>query len=120
MKDEIKVGEYIRIPRSNIEKVKKIDKKNKIIYTNNDWYYSDWLDDDQIKHSFDIIDLVEVGDYVNGKKVIYIDDCKGCMRQFLLDCDDIEKDCGRWEEEIKSIVTKEQFENMEYKVEEDD
>ena len=58
-----------------------------------------------IKSSPNIIDLIEVGDYVNGNKVI---DINGIIYV---------KDVGFIEEiEIKSIVTKEQFESMEYKV----
>ena len=56
--------------------------------------------------SYNIIDLIEVGDYVNGFPVIHKENdilkC-GLLVQFK-------------ENEIKSIVTKEQFEAMTYKV----
>jgi hypothetical protein len=68
------------------------------------------------KASHNIIDLIEVGDYVNGEKVGYIDDCEGAMKQFYYESENPNEDCGHWFEEIKSIVTKEQFESMEYKV----
>ena len=51
---------------------------------------------------------MNIGDYVNGDKVGYIDDLKGCMRQFNYDYENPNDDVGHWEEEIKSIVTKEQ------------
>lgn len=57
-----------------------------------------------------IIDLIEVGDYVNGNLVSFVG------------ADSIEvfwyKDEKQWldKEDIKSIVTKEQFEQMAYKV----
>ena len=62
------------------------------------------------KSSPNIIDLIEVGDYVNGWKVTqitnsYIEICWG------RDSDEFIKS-----ENIKSIVTKEQFKSMEYKV----
>ena len=59
-----------------------------------------------IKPSHNIIDLIEVGDYVNGYPVIHKENdilkC-GLLVQFK-------------ENEIKSIVTKEQFEQIQYKV----
>ena len=67
-----------------------------------------------IKSSPNIIDLIEVGDYVNGHKVVLVDDCKGYMREIY--CED-DEDFGIWEEMITSVVTKEQFEAMEYKIE---
>lgn len=75
------------------------------------------LDEKEIlKASHNIIDLIEVGDYVNGKKVGYIDDCEGAMREYYYDYEDASIDVGHWFEEIKSIVTKEQFSSMEYEV----
>ena len=69
-----------------------------------------------VRFSHNIIDLIEVGDYVNGEKVGYIDDCDGAMKEYYYDYEDVEKDCGHYFEEIKSIVTKEQFESMKYEV----
>ena len=71
------------------------------------------------KASHNIIDLIEVGDYVNGEKVGYIDDCDGSMREYYYDYEDASIDVGHFFEEIISIVTKEQFESMSYKVGED-
>ena len=68
-----------------------------------------------IKSSPNIIDLIEVGDYVNGhlvfdiayapKKAVYIEDNTNKMAHIPY-----------VNENIKSIVTKEQFSQMEYKV----
>jgi hypothetical protein len=59
--------------------------------------------------SFNIIDILEFGDYVNGFPVIHKENdilkC-GLLVQFK-------------ENEIKSIVTKEQFEQMEYRLGDD-
>lgn len=70
-----------------------------------------YYDEDKIvKASHNIIDLIEVGDYVNGNLVSFVG------------ADSIEvfwyKDEKQWldKEDIKSIVTKEQFEQMAYKV----
>jgi len=62
-----------------------------------------------VKSSPNIIDLIEVGDYVNGDRV----DAIGNKYVIFYDGDG---DIETFEEDIKSIVTKEQFEAMEYKV----
>ena len=69
------------------------------------------------KTSPNIIDLIEVGDYVNGKKVIdtftdYIFDYSEEFKVIRFSETDILHD----KRHIKSIVTKKQFESMEYKV----
>lgn len=65
-----------------------------------------------VKASYNIIDLIEVGDYVNGLKVIdivendiYISDYYAKSYIGIVKV-----------KNIKSIVTKEQFEQMSYKV----
>lgn len=63
-----------------------------------------------IKSSPNIIDLIEVGDYVNG----------GQVREIEKDYIRISGGSYIWQflkkEEIKSIATKEQFKNIEYEV----
>ena len=63
-------------------------------------------DDDILKTSHNIIDIVQVGDYVNGYEVTSKDQFLGFGNHdwYMLD------------NEIKSIVTKEQMEQMAYKV----
>ena len=64
------------------------------------------------KHSDNIIDLIEVGDYVNGNEIYKISfDSLGLILETTTYFKLREKD-------IKSIVTKEQFESMSYKVSE--
>ena len=77
-------------------------------------YYDE---DEIIKASHNIIDLIEVGDYVNGYKVSFKDkDYKPFVQ-----CD-YPVQCGTtnhyrfYEESIFFIVTKEQFESMKYEV----
>lgn len=57
-----------------------------------------------------LIDLIEVGDYVNGLRVEYITNeaifTSGLAHGILF-------------EDIRTVVTKEQFESIEYKVEEE-
>lgn len=68
--------------------------------------------------SFDIIDLIEVGDYVNGTEVVekYLDQKS---KKWILKGGyhpDYAPHIYYSNSEIKSIVTKEQFESMEYEV----
>ena len=61
------------------------------------------------KASHNIIDLIEVGDYVNGWKVLYwTDGTKVVDDGYATNLDKIS---------VKSILTKEQFESMSYEVE---
>ena len=46
----------------------------------------------------------------------YIDDCEGAMKQFYYEYENPDEDCGHWNEEIETIVTKEQMEAIQYKV----
>ena len=73
---------------------------------------------DVIKASYNLIDLIEVGDYVNGEKVTSAEP---------VDKKDIERYLGfgdydyyiHTSEDIKDVVTKEQFDSMKYVVEKD-
>ena len=63
------------------------------------------------KASHNIIDLIEVGDYVNGVEVIDVDDEWITMSDTLPILKSIANGL------IKSILTKQQFESMNYKLE---
>jgi len=115
---EIKIGEYIRFKDGKIRKIISQDVDNHLIvdiYI----YGGNWLTLNEqkniLKHSSNIIDLIEVGDYVNGSRVVeIISEEKAVVvesqeRIYLYTIN---------EEDIKSIATKEQFANIEYKVEE--
>lgn len=67
--------------------------------------YIDW--NEVYKKSENIIDIVQVGDYVNGYEVTSKDQFLGFGNH----------DWYMANDEIKSIVTREQFSAMEYKVE---
>ena len=77
----IEVGEYVRTKNGIIDRIKTInrygtvtkydDKEDKISIAIN-YYINSGLEvnkDDIVKHSKNIIDLIELGDYVNGKEV---------------------------------------------------
>ena len=113
--DEIKPNMYVRT-NEGIRKIiedydegYELDKNLHYLYPEGHDLYKDDLEELDIKASYNIIDLIEVGDYVNDElvKSIEVDSYK-----------DYAINNGYWckQEEIKSIVTKEQFESMKYEV----
>lgn len=69
--------------------------------------------------SFNMIDLIEVGDYINGQEVYYDEELDYLYVQCIdgdgnLYCESITKQS--FINNIKSIVTHEQFEQMSYKL----
>ena len=109
---ELKPNMYVRTNDGYISNVNNINDKN--IYNNN------FLKLGIIKKSsYDIIDLIEVGDYVNGLKVTLINEpsMANCYKRIVY----AENREGYLietftEQDIKSIVTHEQMEQMAYKV----
>ena len=115
MKDKLEVGMYVKFKTlSNQVKLGQIQLIDNSIYEldNNEVTADKYI----IKASHNIIDLIEVGDYVNGDKIGYIDDCEGTMREFYYDYENPNEDVGHWQEEIKSITTHEQMEQIAYKL----
>lgn len=128
---KLEVGKFIRTPYGirkivNITKddgygkpkvrVIELDRHLNTPYKFDYIFYTDENVIKKCKTSYDIIDILEVGDYVNGDKIEYIDDCEGAMREFYYDYENPNDDVGHWQEEIKTIITHEQMEQMEYKV----
>lgn len=118
---ELKEGMYVRLQEFDytiIAKIVELDKEYDGFKAENDMYY---INQNILKSSDNPIDLIEVGDYVNGYKVYEAD--KVCHRITLNGSDDgnefrltylrpaLGKNMG-----IKSIVTKEQFDSMKYVV----
>lgn len=118
----MKLGDYVRTKKGIIGKIKLIDNQTELedLYlVKRKWYYKE----DLIKSSPNIIDLIEVGDLVNGMKVTGIGGTYHGRKDKAIRCDYcVNKKTGKWtmiyDDEIKSIVTKEQFKSMEYKVKE--
>ena len=111
----MKVGEYVRIINT-LEEYVEITKVKKIFPTPiNEEHILDYRGyeyncDEIIKSSPNIIDLIEVGDYVNGERVINIIIKK--HKYLEVSDEEIVMD----EKDIKSIVTKEQFSQIEYRI----
>ena len=111
MSMELKEGMYVRTTKGigKIEQVIDTDDKYRYVIDISKIYI--FNDDDILSEpSFDVIDLVREGDYINGNKVCLITD----ENIYTQDEQIIyAKDSLR----IKSILTREQYESMSYIVE---
>jgi hypothetical protein len=74
--------------------------------------------EDIVKASYNIINILEVEDYVNGKKIINVILEDICGNEILDNQHIFTKDGEIFENEIETIVTHEQMEQMAFKVEE--
>lgn len=103
----IEVGEYIRTSAGKIDKI-----------TNNNYYMPQYVicekgivdKENIVNHSKDLIDLIEVGDYVNGERILditgdYIHTNETDHNRFYL------------AKHIKTMLTKEQYQANYYIVE---
>ena len=118
-KDKIEIGEYIRTDRGYITRIESLEPEEIIMLDKEVWTETDNYEPSPFiykreikKHSKNIRDLIEVGDYINGHKVTKIN--APVLNKLEVEA---EAFIGKhFPEEIKSIVTKEQFEEMEYRV----
>ena len=108
--EEIKVGEYVRTISGNIDKVDALYGmiENTIHLENHKWQSIKNI----LKHSSNIIDLIEEGDYVNGEKVLYIDKCLYGGEKVII----TELNYSIFDNMIDDIVTKEIFNQVKYEV----
>lgn len=115
---KLEVGMYVRhkpllsSKYVKINKIKEIEEKENCLHI--------WLEDKDlitekylIKASYNIIDILEVGDYVNGKKIYSLGLTIG-----ILNTINFEDGTFTIAEDIKSVITHEQMEQIAYKVEE--
>lgn len=112
---ELKVGMYIRSKDKRggqfIRKIVDLPKDTRCgsIIVDKDIHNVEWVSMKNVLNVSDnIIDLIEVGDYVNGYRVTYV-----YPNLIKVDSTDI------WEihpHDIKSIVTKEMFNSVKYEV----
>ena len=126
MKDKLSVGMFIRTPLG-IDKIIYLRIQDEYgcnfdtqlehnLFLNNERdnisIDGECFEKEEIKTSYNIIDILEVGDYVNGCKVHRIANC------ITIILDNEENISWVKPSDIKSIITKEQMEQMAYKVEE--
>lgn len=129
---KLEVGIYIRTKDGIIDKVI-IDYNGHCASPNCECKHiscaKNYYDEDEIKKaSNNIIDLIEVGDYVNdyyvskiwksGEITHYVDEkpIQRKEKQITIQAPSYGGIIHLHNEDIKSIVTKEQFENMEYRI----
>lgn len=118
--NKINDGDYFRTKNGFIGKIKRIIGKDPcfnnmnyyetdILYTMPGCYSSYRIYEDMFKkHSKNIMDLIEVDDYVNGYRVSY-------KNKKSLEIEDSDYSCIE-AYEIESIVTHERFKNIEYRI----
>lgn len=120
----MKVGDYVRTRWGCIAKFEGIHEGfyefDNIIMDESEAVREELFVDIVEKSSPNIIDLIEVGDYVNGQKVFdkLYDELNKCWYLKLEIGEVFGKYARTYQQHIKSIVTKEQFESVEYKVRE--
>lgn len=125
---KLEVGMYVRLV-NDVEDIVVINKIANVfettILTENDGsnYQGEYTKENVVKASYNIIDLIEVGDYVNGEKVLrtnckleYVDDDSETGVNEVDNGLELETGWIYFEHEVQSIVTKEQFESIEYRI----
>lgn len=119
--EEIKAGEYVRTKEGIIDRVI-VDYKGKC---NNETcsqkhvscQYNYYNENKIIKHSKNILDLIETGDFVNGKRCLEIEYYPQENGDININFVCLGGSVISMVDGVHSIVTKEQFAQMEYKVE---
>lgn len=123
---KLEVGQFVRTKDGIIDKVI-IDYNGHCANPNCEYKHiscaKNYYDEDKIvKASYNIIDILEVGDYVNGMEVTRISGTRYDKNDLHCYCEHNGNE--NWQQvmipvkNIKSIVTKEQFEEMSYKIKE--
>lgn len=123
MENEIKVGDWIRDREGHITKIIQTLSlfKDVELYLGEDGYQ--YSDNAIVKHSPNLIDLIQYGDYVNGQEVetVYGYDEDGNDKDGMGICE-VEDDYAYYKYlediNITTIVTKEMMESISYKVKE--
>lgn len=117
---KLEVGQFARLKSGYICKIININdfREPNMKYGVEANYLKDVMfigDDDIVKASYNIIDILEEGDYVNGCYIQEIKSLKNNVMVCMLDSD-YEFVSKITNKEIETIVTHEQMEQMAYKV----
>lgn len=109
---KLEVGLYVRSKNGAIAKIEQIVDNEihfniKPIFSDGEQFGYNWLYiKDVVKASYNIIDLIEKNDFVNNRRVT------DKIGKYIY----LEDEIRVSNKQIKSIVTKEQFEQIQYKV----
>ena len=133
--EEIKVNEYVRTKEGYIARLihyginegingksclfdKAIRDISCLIYDEDNFLFDSELKKYIVKHSPNVIDIIEEGDYVNGKEVVYDADASEMYNGHkTIGVSISNNNSTTWtilDTEIRDIVTKEQFNQMKY------
>ena len=117
---DIEVGDYVRTRSGEIFKVKEVNPTigGKIAIVRKENGFIRRVDMEEEKHSKNIIDLIKVGDFVNGYRVLEMFKFQNDKYAFTICKSDFKSICGICsEEDIETILTKEQYSQNCYTVE---
>ena len=115
---KLEVGQFIRLKSGYICKIININdfREPNMKYGVEANYLKDVMfigDDDVVKASYNIIDILEVGDMVNSLIVAKISEDNETKKKYI----NLYGSLCEWEnKDIKSVITHEQMEQMAYKV----
>ena len=116
---KLEVGMYVRTNDGYINKIKNVNQYN-VLVDGRDLFGEELNipNNEIVKASHNIIDLIEAGDYVNGLQVIEVREHLHNDIEIILTNGEFNWSFSKNESDykIKSIVTKEQFESMSYKI----
>lgn len=125
---KLEVGQFVRFKdkRGNeyIRKIVEIPEDNRYasLYLDKDANYSKGLSiKNVIKASYNIIDLIEAGDYINGQEVYYDEELDFLyVQSFDGDGEFYQESITKksFINNIKSVITHEQMEQISYKIKE--
>lgn len=122
---ELKEGMYVKTNEGLIHQILDTEIQIKFRFdTGSDipFYENGEYKNQILKASYNIIDLIEVGDYVNGYKVLriekdYLYNYREEINILIVQNDEVYEVAKKiYSDGIKSIVTKEQFSQMEYRL----
>ena len=102
----MKIGDYVRTKEFGINRVKWFDNEEPILENG-----FTALQSSGYESNSNVIKLLKNGDYVNGYKIDFIQNNEVIFNH------NHPNQLNIMAEDIKSIVTKEQFKSMEYKIE---
>lgn len=114
---KLEVGQFVRTKSGYICKIINVNdfREPNMKYGVEANYLKDVMfigNDDIVKGSYNIIDVLEVGDYVNG---YYVEDVLKAFVNVAVGSNYFQSPTI-YEKDIKSVVTKERFENMKYRI----
>lgn len=120
---DIEVEEYVRLKQGIIAKVSNINdfREPSMKFGIDANYFKDIVfvgENDIVKHSKNIIDLIEVGDYVNGYKVSDKESTLLSTNVKGIDRSGYHIPISQYGENIETILTHEQYESNCYRLEE--